>query len=595
MKNLKKLIVIPLLVITLIGLGNINVSAKSISDIVEVPTDQTKLPATYSFIAGYTENTEVLPFGSDKWYKTKTSALGDGDLQHDYWNLQNPSDDLRGEVGVKYTNVGIYEGKTVDLKITVEDWEQYHNEKVYISYGAEDEISHRMTGTDFVDQTWKFYDHDTDEELEMTGTYIKITDLDNWQYVQMDKETSNRIYKAYVTESTAVEYDEKYGEFRFGVIGEKNWQSPQEVPAKDSDVTFLIDGNSLRFKWAIQSDQKPNDYDYTDDGCGTEYFGFSATKDFASEIVNPTKTVTDIDEENVEENTLSNLEEEFKYSIYHKVPSEEKQFYYSSYVIEDQIIDELEILDVKVFDRNDEDVSEYYRISTDDNLVKVEATDNVLKQDTFYDNDYRVDVTVKIKEGADLNEYITDGGVFLPNVAKVTIDGEEKESNETLTNILEKNFEIEKNIIDDNGDGYAQENEELTYEIMVSNTSANNNTIIVKDEITDSQVVFDASQNIKINRDITEYTIADLQKGIELEFEAEEIKTIEFTVNSIDNLNSKDIENIATATLGDDEKDAEVKIPTQHEGKEDVIQPQPKLLPETNEESHQYEFFRLFI
>lgn len=95
----------------------------------------------------------------------------------------------------------------------------------------------------------------------------------------------------------------------------------------------------------------------------------------------PTKTVTDSDETNVDKNTLEGLGEVYSYTITHKVPDEMKEFYYSNYEMQDELIPELErVSDVKVTDEAGKDVTNKFEAKHEGNLVRMVAKADVLKQ-----------------------------------------------------------------------------------------------------------------------------------------------------------------------------------------------------------------------
>ena len=49
-------------------------------------------------------------------------------------NLTNPPESQKGKFGIIYTNVGTYEGKQLDLKITINNWDKYSKKNASISY-----------------------------------------------------------------------------------------------------------------------------------------------------------------------------------------------------------------------------------------------------------------------------------------------------------------------------------------------------------------------------------------------------------------------------------------------------------------------------
>ena len=95
----------------------------------------------------------------------------------------------KGKFGIIYTNVGTYEGKQLDLKITINNWDKYSKKNASISYVL-NTIGHLQGGFNWVDQTWQYVDHETGKPAHISGSYMTFNDLDGLQYIQFSRETT---------------------------------------------------------------------------------------------------------------------------------------------------------------------------------------------------------------------------------------------------------------------------------------------------------------------------------------------------------------------------------------------------------------------
>lgn len=117
------------------------------------------------------------------------------------------------------------------------------------------------------------------------------------------------------------------------------------------------------------------------------------------------------------------LGEEFNYTFQYTIDKLEEGIYYNSFLIEDQFEPVLKLTDVnqvKIYNENDEDVTDLYDISIVDNKLQITVKD--LKNDDFYGHTYRVEVTTEILSNADLSSYNNNGLVTVPNEVTLTVD-----------------------------------------------------------------------------------------------------------------------------------------------------------------------------
>ncbi|WP_159099981.1 isopeptide-forming domain-containing fimbrial protein [Listeria aquatica] len=309
-----------------------------------------------------------------------------------------------------YTNVGTYNGRSIDLKITVTNWTPYFTGDKVISFGR-DAINHTQTGYTGVTQTWQYIDSETKKDVNVDGSYMKFVDMDGKQFITFDKETTNKIDKIYVSDDSWLDATQNPdGSLKVADIG--------DVGSVDTDpfaqFTTLFTGGKMTFTWG--KDYEAAGYNKNQSAAkglaGNEYFAYSDQKPVRTETLKPTKLVNDKDEKDKTENTLDAVQEAYNYTISHTVPNESEDFYYKSYVYEDTLVAPLELTSIKVTNELGKDVTSFFKNETEGNKVKLSATEEALSSADFYGHNYFYSMNVKVKDGANLDDFKDDNGTI---------------------------------------------------------------------------------------------------------------------------------------------------------------------------------------
>ncbi|EUJ33138.1 hypothetical protein MFLO_04325 [Listeria floridensis FSL S10-1187] len=358
---------------------------------VEVPSKNSEASSKYSVIPVFNpEKTTASTFG-EGW--TKTEQNQGGKLVS--YSQVNPTTDKKGKIGLVYSNVATYEGRSLDLKITITDWKPYFNGDKVISYGRE-AISHTQTGYSDVQQEWQYIDSETKKNVDVKGSFMTFVDMDGMQSITFDKATTANIDKIYVSEDTWLDASTIDGGLKIAETANKT--------SVDSDLfaqfTALFDGGKMTFSWG--KDYEGAGYSKNNSSpkgfAGNEYFAYSSTKPVRTEVLEPTKLVSDSNEKDKNENTLDYVQEAYSYTVSHTVPDERKEFYYKSYQMEDQLIDELNLDSVSITNEKGEDVTALFENKTTDNAVKFVAKSEILQKADFYNHTYFYNLGVKVKK-----------------------------------------------------------------------------------------------------------------------------------------------------------------------------------------------------
>ncbi|HEC2188624.1 TPA: isopeptide-forming domain-containing fimbrial protein [Staphylococcus delphini] len=405
---------------------------------VEVPTASSEASSKYAVVAGFNEKkTEVKPFGME-W----------GNVE-DTYTISNPTEDKKGKIGILYTNVGNYEGKPLDLKITLMDWDRYINPdiKTYITF-EKSEIGHSQSGYNWIDQVWEYVDHETGKPVKISGSFMTFADLDAKQYVEFSKETTDKIDKMYVSEDTWVDATQSpKGELKIGDVSSKTSNSDD----KFAMVTALFDGGRMHFKWGKDYTGYPKDEANMRDGnkpLGAQFFAFSAKKPVKTELLKPAKRVSDADEKAKTENNLKVLSEKYSYEVSHTVPSEYEEFFYKSYVMSDTVPKELVVGKVEIVDETGKNVTDKFENKSNKNELAYSAKADELKKGDFYGHTYTLKIEVNVDTKADISKLLDkDGNFVIQNTARVSKDGNTKDTNPVKTKIKKLPNEIKKYIL----------------------------------------------------------------------------------------------------------------------------------------------------
>lgn len=473
----------------------------------------TEIPSDYQFIMKITEKTNVRLFGTIKGAKTYKTNLNAYPAE----TLGNPDNvitaiplekNAAGSYGVIYENVGVYKGKAIDVKMTIVDYTQWikadnpYQPHVYIN---SKHMGINVGGAD-IRVRYEFKEHDTGKAIDVKGVF-SMADIDSFQGLEVFNSPSNP-QKIYVPSTSNLKYSKTPN--GFGLFSDR-FEKDVFVDSENPNHIGLITFNSNAIELKFYQDREPDTYTpplraikefthngesykqgskfewreienwkkanptlkseeyfiheevgYSDINIGASYFEVSPYKPVRTAIEAPRKTVSDLDETEVQENTLTNADETFTYKISHFVPAEYAGQVYKSYVFTDDLEDVLEVQNIHIKNEFGTDVTNYFDLVKDDATSKITATAlaSVLQQDnlpitTFYNHVYTFEIDVKIKDDADLDIYKQDDNAtaIISNKASVIVDGVDYKSNtvQTVTPTYEKiATQVKKSIVDGN-------------------------------------------------------------------------------------------------------------------------------------------------
>ncbi|TRZ39371.1 hypothetical protein CEQ21_07360 (plasmid) [Niallia circulans] len=414
------------------------------TDIATVVNENTEISSKYTFYPEFTSDTTVETFGSG-WSKKFTTETSNESAA--YWSFVPTSDNQKGKQGVIYKNVGLYEGKVIDLKITVMDWDSLKTEKGNIGYRMHN-IGHIMQGYNSVTQKWEFIDHESGKSVKING-YLTINDIDSIQGVAFTDAQVNNFDHLYVTNDDWLKYEHTNSKH---LIFDSGNASAEESDKFASFTATFSDQSSVTFDWVKMyryASTKPTPaYDTALISPG-QYFSITGTKLARTEAIAPEKYINTSSSSEMKlekENVLTSYKQNFTYEIINQVHDEYTEFYYSNYQMKDVVPKGLKIESIKVYDKDQKDVSGLFDDKSNGNSVLLEAKSSSLEKGSFYGNTYRVEIKVVPASLDDLKPLVENNVIEWKNTATNTINGVTKSSNTAITKLYQRN--VTENHID---------------------------------------------------------------------------------------------------------------------------------------------------
>ncbi len=399
-----------------------------------------------------------------RWYTNRTSSEAFGGASfatQDGICIPLSDSSLKGQVGAVFRNVGQYDGREVDLRLTVHDWEEYSlngNQELGFFLVSSKLIGVSIANLKNITVNMEFLDHETQSPVTVKG-YATFSDIDIVQSLSILSE----VEQVYVSSDSVLYKDPDSltftAPFEYRRVGNavNDTMSANWVQANyHSDHLLFRFGSSYdqyRFTynnlpistgnyyiWKKDFSGNLTDYSITNtDGSVSQSWQGLYFKRLGMVSLSPlTKRVSDTDELLQTENTLSDREEAFLYTLSHIVPGESSQFYYNTYTIEDSIPGDLLIKEsqIQVTDGRKQDVTERFDIQISGQKITIQAKAAWLSKEAFYDVTYHFVIPVQLRDTVDLSSY--EGRTWqAQNKGTVSItrngSSEQQESNPVIT------------------------------------------------------------------------------------------------------------------------------------------------------------------
>lgn len=423
MKNsIKK---ICLLFIILLGLIVPNSCNAAVSNFAGTINSSTFFSSDYSFCPKFIKNvTTTQSFGmtnySEDFLRTDDIALS----PNNFYTARLTSDSQKGKIWVRYNNVGTYNGQIIDLKITLSNWNylQPENTNANSSIGGvsyptvafkKTAIDVNITSFPAIDSplwTFNYYKNGTEQKISLKS-HLTFKDIDGSTANANEKILFNSGFDSvYVTPNSYLTINKNYGI--------NNTTYATDTDNQNTWISCLSSGSTLSFVYTRNSDIKGNSFrDITKIANANKRTFYHFV--IGSEAIAPFDFCTPVKSCNISE--LRGLEEA-TYSISHYVPGEYNSFYYTSYMLKDQIPDCFEIKNIEIIDDSKNNRTSWFTTSKDNNLVVITAKEATLKNSNFYNNNFYFNISVSKKSDNFISDlYGEERSFTVSNIANIEI------------------------------------------------------------------------------------------------------------------------------------------------------------------------------
>lgn len=402
---MKKFLIILMLCISFFSPLNIDAKITTIDDSENFATssDYTFIP---KFINGVTKLETSNSYNTtDHFIPNYRKAYRANDY-HNYWAM--------------YRNVGMWKQHIVDMKITIDDVIDTDPSNKCTKFGdiADEDVVALlfMTNNVGVDLRFEcreqgvvtifkveFFDNKTGEELSNIKSVLTYTDIDADERILIDNDKTKEAiyYTPYAVEHLELlddNYNNKYtffkGNRKWTCNGDNSCLNPGYTPADcynnncegcyKAGMLITLNDGSFTLGWA---------------GMGIIFSSPGYLR-----IADPNSNKT-VDKEIVRPG------DELNYRIEQYVPNQSSSQHYKYWKITDKLENILEtsVDNITVTGINDEDITDKFNITVENNTVTVLAKDDYLVSEEFYDSTFFINIKTKVgKDIKDVKEIINN-------------------------------------------------------------------------------------------------------------------------------------------------------------------------------------------
>ena len=414
---------------------------------IQKATASTVLPSAYAFQPRFISGkTTVTPIGTvttssdDCWCSNGVTNFNDA------YTFKVDNDNLKGKIGCWYKNVGNYNGKTVDLKITVVGWSDRRTEYTKTTTGDysgksnyptilffKDGINIGVNARSFrnIQYKYEYYYNKTNSLATDIKGHITFGDIDAYESVAL---TDKNIYKGYITSNSAL-----------SISSNKVSSGASQSEYNDTRNYFeaLFNSSEMQFTYDRSSDSDLHTSNYN--ASKRTFFSvlFRGDSSIPYDTPEMVKSVSD---------TSVNVNNTFKYSFSTVVPNQPSGKEYTSFVISDTLEDSIELANNTLTVTNDagQNVSNNFTLSSSGQTVKITGNTSFVKGTSFGNKEYTFTINVKPKDNHKFT--VSNNKVVVNNKATATTNYGDKQSNTVIT-------EIKFNVITDIVNGTITESE----------------------------------------------------------------------------------------------------------------------------------------
>lgn len=424
MKKFRKLVLIVFAIVCAFAMS-ISVNAQTRASIVRQANSSTVFDSSYGFSYRFIPGlTTVQPFGCQNNYaQDDWSTNGSDDFEAEGWHMASvTSNSQKGNIGCWYRNVGNYQGKTVDLKITVTGWDAFRTVNTTIDGKKNyptvcfDKNSIRLSLTTKCFQNIKikfeFYEHNTNTLISVK-CHENLYDIDNGETAYLSNPNINEVW---LYQTTELNTSGSTVQCRTGINSSnsdtKHW------------ATLLISGSSFDLTYNRSQDN----INSTSKSRTFYNFGFNSGSVAPFNTPSLTKSVN---------KSVVSTDEGYSYSFNYTLPDQPSGMRYSYLNINDTLKDGIELADTNFSATNDagQNVTSQFTMSQSGQKVTFSAGSSFLNSGSSYGKTYQFSFNVKPKANYDFKSFLQNGKVNIENNLSVETNYGTKTSNTVNTEI----------------------------------------------------------------------------------------------------------------------------------------------------------------
>lgn len=397
-----------------------------LSDILAVSiskvTNGAMLDAAYGFTPRFIPGvTQAVPFGMTN-YAEDHWAVNDDVL--DMTNRQSvriTSNSQKGNVGVRYNNVGSYQGEIVDLKLVLEGWDEvctpgtYKGRPTYPTiFFHTNSIRAQPQSYMFKGLRWRFhfYKHGTDipYKIKLHNTF---QDMDATEYMIFND--GQGINNVYLHPSTAL-----------GISGNKVYSGSNASDDDDKGhwTTVLADTSYFSFTYARTNDDK---LDFSEPAHYRSFYWWI----FTGEAVTKFSTPPINEQVDGTSHITIHSNDSFNYEINTTVPQESGGSYYSYFKVQDIVADcfNIDRNTISVINDAQQNVTNLFDINVSNQTVTFNLKNT--SDTSFYGKSYKFIIPCRKIKGYDVSRWANK----IPNNSSISTDRGTMNSNTVYTSI----------------------------------------------------------------------------------------------------------------------------------------------------------------
>lgn len=368
-------------------------------NIVDAKTGEStgKVPGEYANILMYSSKTEYKVVGAT----SKLSGYSTFD--------ENATEASGGEHYIEATNVGVYQGKKIDVRINAQSMTGKGLLTVYTAKTAtsSDFLRIRVQGRDNkIAIRYDFIDHDTGKKIPYKGTWI-VKRLNDYKTLRIDT-SAEHLKSIFGYSTSAIAYS--------NVVDDRD-----KTDFVGTTGVLSLTNLTTQMMYSFNAKNGSTVQEYLPDGIGNRNVYYDSVAIAQMEVPFPS--------------LFGKKTEDYpkvKYEIQQDYPEQAKaSFYPTSYnlaVLLDDIVD-VNSLKMTVKDLEGNDVTNKFTLTkvTGTKLVNISVASSTLTNSDFVNNSYTIEVESNISLNANLDKYIQEDG-YLHIPASISMQTNQNQS-----------------------------------------------------------------------------------------------------------------------------------------------------------------------